>query len=152
MSNDYKSEEEVLGKAYDAKLMKRLLSYLKPYKHFVIFAILLNIIVAAIGPIRPYLTKVAVDDYIANSDYNGLFLISILLFGSLLLQAVIQYFLTYYTQYLGQKTLYDLRTQIFNHIQRLALKFFDINSYFLLNVIAFGDPRYECGTCECKYN
>jgi ATP-binding cassette subfamily B protein len=125
MSNDYRSEEEVLGKAYDAKLMKRLLSYLKPYKHFVIFAILLNIIVAAIGPVRPYLTKIAVDDYIANSDYNGLFLISILLFGSLLLQAVIQYFLTYYTQYLGQKTLYDLRTQIFNHIQRLALKFFD---------------------------
>ena len=125
MSNDYKSEEEVLGKAYDAKLMKRLLSYLKPYKHFVIFAILLNIVVAALGPLRPYLTKIAVDDYIGNSDYNGLFLISILLFGSLLLQAVIQYFLTYYTQYLGQKTLYDLRTQIFNHIQRLALKFFD---------------------------
>ena len=125
MSNDYRSEEEVLGKAYDAKLMKRLLSYLKPYKHFVIFAILLNIIVAAIGPVRPYLTKIAVDDYIAKSDYNGLFLISILLFGSLLLQALIQYFLTYYTQYLGQKTLYDLRTQIFNHIQRLALKFFD---------------------------
>jgi ATP-binding cassette subfamily B protein len=125
MSNDYKSEEEVLGKAYDAKLMKRLLSYLKPYKHFVIFAILLNVVVAALGPVRPYLTKVAVDDYIGNSDYNGLFLISILLFGSLLLQAVIQYFLTYYTQYLGQKTLYDLRTQIFNHIQRLALKFFD---------------------------
>ena len=125
MSNDYRSEEEVLGKAYDAKLMKRLLSYLKPYKHFVIFAILLNIIVAAIGQVRPYLTKIAVDDYIANSDYNGLFLISFLLFGSLLLQAVIQYFLTYYTQYLGQKTLYDLRTQIFNHIQRLALKFFD---------------------------
>jgi ATP-binding cassette subfamily B protein len=125
MSNDYRSEEEVLGKAYDAKLMKRLLSYLKPYKHFVIFAILLNIIVAAIGPVRPYLTKVAVDDYIVNSDYSGLFLISILLFGSLLLQAVIQYFLTFYTQYLGQKTLFDLRTQIFNHIQRLALKFFD---------------------------
>ena len=125
MSNDYRSEEEVLGKAYDAKLMKRLLSFLRPYKHFVLFAILLNIVVAAIGPVRPYLTKIAVDDYIANSDYNGLFLISILLFGSLLLQAVIQYFLTYYTQYLGQKTLYDLRTQIFNHIQRLALKFFD---------------------------
>ncbi|MBT8383917.1 MAG: ABC transporter ATP-binding protein, partial [Ignavibacteriaceae bacterium] len=125
MGNDYRSEDEVLGKAYDAKLMKRLLSYVKPYKHFVIFAILLNVIVAALGPVRPYLTKIAIDDYIANSDYNGLLLIGILLFVSLLLQAVIQYFLTYYTQYLGQKTLYDLRTQIFNHIQRLALRFFD---------------------------
>ena len=125
MSNDYKSEDEVLGKAYDSKLMKRLLSYVKPYKHFVIFAILLNMVVAALGPLRPYLTKIAVDDYIAHSDYNGLLLIGILLFASLLLQAVIQYFLTYFTQYLGQKTLYDLRTQIFNHIQKLALKFFD---------------------------
>jgi ATP-binding cassette subfamily B multidrug efflux pump len=123
--SDYKSEEEILGKAYDAKLMKRLLSYIKPYKHYVIFAILLNVVVAALGPIRPYLTKIAVDDYIANSDYKGLMLISLALFGSLLFQAVIQYFLTYFTQYLGQKTLFDLRTQIFNHIQKLALKFFD---------------------------
>ena len=123
--SDYKGEEEVLGKAYDAKLMKRLLGYVKPYKRFVIFAILMNIIVAALGPIRPYLTKIAVDDYIANSDYDGLLIISLALFGSLIFQAVIQYFLTYFTQYLGQKTLYDLRTQIFNHIQKLALKFFD---------------------------
>jgi len=90
--SDYKGEEEVLGKAYDAKLMKRLLGYVKPYKHFVIFAILMNIIVAALGPIRPYLTKIAVDDYIANSDYNGLLIISLALFGSLIFQAVIQYF------------------------------------------------------------
>jgi ATP-binding cassette subfamily B protein len=123
--NDYKSEEEVLGKAYDSKLMKRLLAYVKPYKKYVIFAILLNIIVAALGPVRPYLTKIAVDDYIVNSDYTGLLYIGLVLFASLLLQAVIQYFLTYYTQYLGQRTLYDLRTQIFNHIQRLALKFYD---------------------------
>lgn len=123
--NDYRSEEEVLGKAYDAKLMKRLLGYIKPYKMYVIFAIILNIIVAALGPLRPYLTKIAVDDYILNSDYTGLLYIGLALFGSLMLQAVIQYFLTYYTQYLGQKTLYDLRTQIFNHTQRLALKFFD---------------------------
>ncbi|MEJ2104782.1 MAG: ABC transporter ATP-binding protein [Ignavibacteriaceae bacterium] len=125
MSNDYRSEEEILGKAYDSKLMKRLLSYVKPYKNYVIFAILLNIVVAALGPIRPYLTKIAVDKYIANSDYHGLMLIGFLLFGSLLLQAIIQYLLTYYTEYLGQKTLFDLRTQIFNHIQKLALKFFD---------------------------
>lgn len=124
-SNDYKSEDEILGKAYDARLMKRLLGYVKPYKHYVIFAIFLNVLVAALGPIRPYLTKIAIDEYIANSDYHGLMLIGILLFASLLFQAVMQYFLTYFTQYLGQKTLYDLRTQLFNHIQKLALKFFD---------------------------
>ena len=125
MPNDYHSDDEVLGKAYDSRLMKRLLGYIKPYKYYVIFAILLNIVVAGLGPVRPVLTKIAIDDYIANSDYNGLMIIGLLLFGSLLFQAFIQYFLTYYTQYLGQKTLYDLRMQIFNHIQKLALKFFD---------------------------
>lgn len=123
--NDYKQDEEILGKAYDAKLMKRLLGYVKPYKKYVIFAILLNIFVAGLGPVRPYLTKVAIDDYIAYSNYNGLILIALLLFGSLMLQAFVQYFLTYYTQYLGQKTLYDLRTQLFEHVQKLALKYFD---------------------------
>ena len=125
MAQDYHSEEEVLGKAYDSHLMKRLLAYIKPYRKYVIFAILMNIVVAALGPLRPYLTKVAIDKYIANSDYHGLIIISLVLFASLLFQAVIQFFLTYYTQYLGQKTLYDLRTQLFIHTQKLALKFFD---------------------------
>ena len=125
MPNDYHSEDEVLGKAYDSRLMKRLLSYIKPYRKYVLFAILLNIVVSGLGPVRPLLTKIAIDDYIAKSDYHGLMIIGLLLFGSLLFQAAIQYFLTYYTQYLGQKTLYDLRMQIFKHIQKLALKFFD---------------------------
>ena len=125
MANDYKSEEEVLGKAYDSKLMKRLLGFVKPYKKYVIFAIILNIIVAALGPLRPYLTKIAVDKYIAHKDYHGLLIICVLLFASLFLQAIIQYFLTYYTQYLGQKTIYDLRMQLFKHTQKLALRFFD---------------------------
>lgn len=118
-------DDEILGKAYDAKLMKRLLNYVKPYKKYVVLAIVLNIVVAALGPLRPYLTKVAVDDYIANSDYNGLLIISLLLVGVLLFQSFIQYFLTYYTQLMGQKIIYDLRVQIFSHIQKLALRFFD---------------------------
>lgn len=122
---DIKQDDEILGKAYDSKLMKRLLTYIKPYKKYVIIAILLNIFVAALGPLRPYLTKIAIDDYILNSNFDGLRLIAILLFLSLVLQAVIQYFLTYYTQYLGQRTLYDIRTQIFEHTQKLALKYFD---------------------------
>ena len=123
--SDNKQDDEILGKAYDSKLMKRLLTYIKPYKKYVVFAIVLNILVAALGPLRPYLTKVAIDDYIVQSNYDGLTLIAALLFGSLLLQAVVQYFLTYYTQYLGQKTLFDIRTQIFKHTQKLALKYFD---------------------------
>ncbi len=125
MAQDYKAEEEILGKAYDSRLMKRLLGYIKPYKKYVMFAIFLNIVVAALGPLRPYLTKIAIDKYIANKDFHGLLIISLLLLGSLLMQAVIQYLLTYYTQYLGQKTIFDLRIQIFQYTQKLALKFFD---------------------------
>lgn len=125
MSRDYKNDDEILGKAYDAKLMKRLLVFVKPYKKYMVYAILLNIVVAVLGPVRPYLTKIAVDDSIANNDYKGLLIITILLLGSLILQSVIQYFLTYYTQYLGQKTILDIRTKLYSHIQKLAARFFD---------------------------
>jgi len=125
MAQDVRMDDEVLGKAYDSRLMKRLLGYVKPYKKYVVFAILLNIVVAALGPVRPFLTKIAVDDSIANSDYIGLLYISLLLLASLLFQSFMQYFLTYYTQYLGQKTILDLRTQLFTHTQKLAAKFFD---------------------------
>ncbi|MBU2586337.1 MAG: ABC transporter ATP-binding protein/permease [Bacteroidetes bacterium] len=115
----------MLGKAYDAKLMKRLLQYIKPYKYYVLLAIGLNVIVAALGPVRPYLTKIAVDDYLVAKDYHGLLIIIILLTVSLIAQSVIQYGMTYAMQYIGQKTLLDLRMQIFEHLQKLALRFFD---------------------------
>lgn len=125
MSKQLSHDDEILGKAYDAKLMRRLLAFVKPYQKYIYFAILLNLLVAGFGPIRPYLTKIAIDDYIVNSNYDGLYLIGMLLFASLFFQAVIQYFLTYFTQLLGQKTIYDLRIKILTHVQKLALRFFD---------------------------
>ena len=122
---DLNIEDEILGKAYDSSLMKRLLGFVKPYKKYVVFAILMNIVVAALGPLRTYLIKIAVDDYIVNKDYNGLIDISLLLVGTLIFQAIIQYFLTYFTQLMGQKIIYDLRVKLFSHVQKLALKFFD---------------------------
>ena len=118
-------EDEVIGKVYDSKLMKRLLTYVKPYKKYVFLAILLNVLVAALGPLRPYLTKIAVDEHITNKDLYGLLQISLMLLGVLLFQSFVQYFLTYFTELMGQKIIYDLRIQIFTHVQRLALKFFD---------------------------
>ncbi|MEW6193993.1 MAG: ABC transporter ATP-binding protein [Bacteroidota bacterium] len=118
-------DDDILGKAYDSKLMRRLLTYVKPYKKYVALAIFLNILVSALPALRPYLSKIAVDEYIANNDYNGLLLVSVILLGSLMLQAFVQYFLTYYTEYMGQKIIYDMRVQIFSHVQKLALKYFD---------------------------
>jgi ATP-binding cassette subfamily B protein len=125
MSGPTINSDEIKGKAYDSKLMKRLLGYVKPYKSYVILAILLNIIVAGLGPLRPYLTKIAVDDAIANKDYNTLHVIVLILIGTLVFQAVFQYILTYFTQLMGQKIIYDLRVKIFSHIQKLSLKYFD---------------------------
>ncbi len=118
-------DDEILGKAYDSKLMKRLLIYLKPYKKYVFWGIFLSVSVAGLGPVRPYLTKIAVDYSIVNKDYQSLMYISIALVVSLLLQSLIQYFLTYYTQLMGQKVIYDIRVRLFEHVQKLALRFFD---------------------------
>lgn len=123
--SDYFQEDEVLGKAYDARLMKRLLRYVKPYRYYIIIAILLNILTAALEPLRPYLTKIAVDNYIAKNDYKGLINIIALILLSLILQAVIAYVMQFATKLMGQKTLFDLRMEIFEHLQKLSLRFFD---------------------------
>jgi len=119
--------DEIMGKAYDARLMRRLLSYLKPYRKFVIAAIVLNIIFAAMGPLRPYLTKIAIDDYILVGDYSGLLTLVGILFGLLIVQGIIQYAMSYVTEWIGQKAIFDLRMQVFEHLQRLSLRFFDKN-------------------------
>lgn len=123
--SDYFQEDEVLGKAYDARLMKRLLRYVKPYRYYIIIAILLNILTAALEPLRPYLTKIAVDNYIAKNDYKGLINIIALILLSLIIQAVITYIMQFATKLMGQKTLFDLRMEIFEHLQKLSLRFFD---------------------------
>jgi ATP-binding cassette subfamily B multidrug efflux pump len=120
-------EDEVLGKAYDSRLMKRLLKYVKPYWRQVAISVFLVIVLAILNPLRPYITKFAIDDYILKSNYVGLAKLSLLLFGLLLVQGVIQYLLNYTTEWIGHKTIFDLRMEIFSHLQRLALKFFDRN-------------------------
>jgi ATP-binding cassette, subfamily B, multidrug efflux pump len=120
-------DDEILGKAYDSRLMRRLLGYLRPYRRYVLAAIVLNIIFAAMGPLRPYLTKIAIDDYILLGNYGGLLTIIGILFGLLILQGILQYVITIVTDWIGQKTIFDLRMQVFSHLQKLSLRFFDKN-------------------------
>ncbi len=120
-------DDEILGKAYDASLMRRLLSYLKPYRKYVVAAIVLNIIFAAMGPLSPYLTKIAIDDYIIPGDHTGLMTLVGILFGLLILQGFIQYMMSVLTEWIGQKAIFDLRMQVFEHLQKLSLRFFDKN-------------------------
>ncbi len=120
-------EEEVLGKAYDRRLMKRLLTYLKPYRWYVLLAILMSILVSGMEAVRPWFTKHAVDVNIAQRDPQGLLITALFFLAVLIVRGLVQYLNTYLTQWIGQRTIFDLRMQLFEHLQYLGLKFFDRN-------------------------
>ncbi len=121
------NDEEILGKAYDNRLMKRLLRYLRPYKWHVALGILLSIAVSGLEAVRPWFTKHAVDVNIRDHDVHGLLLTALAFFSVLIIRAVIQYGNAYLTQWIGQKTIFDLRMELYRHVQGLGLKFFDRN-------------------------
>lgn len=120
-----RQEEEALGKQIDSVLLKRLLSYAKPYKYYIIFAIFLTIFISALSAVRPRLTPIAIDEKIAFGDIPGLQIIVLILLGTLIIQGLIQYAMGYLTSWIGQKIIFDLRKKIYNHAVNLNLKYFD---------------------------
>ena len=118
---------ETEAKEIDISLLKRLLKYLRPYRKYVLFAVLLTLATSALQPLRPYLTKVAVDTYIASSDWEGLIYISSIILGLLVFTAAIRYGLNYLMQWIGQSVLYDIRIKLFEHIQSQSMSFYDNN-------------------------
>ncbi len=120
-------EEELLGKAYDSRLMARLLTYLGPYRASVVVAFILILAISALRLVGPYLTKVAIDDYIAEGDLAGLNLIAGLYISALLAQFVLSYFQVYVMNLTGQRIMFDMRREIFGHLQKLHPAFFDRN-------------------------
>jgi ATP-binding cassette, subfamily B, multidrug efflux pump len=120
-------EEEVLGKAYDARLMRRLLGYLRPHKLYVVGALLALIGDAAFQLAPPYLVKVAIDQYIARGDLSGLNGIAVIYVAILVASFSLEYAQTYMMQMIGQRIMYDMRMQVYSHLQRLDLAFYDRN-------------------------
>jgi ATP-binding cassette subfamily B protein len=120
-------EEEVLGKAYDAVLMRRLLGYLRPYKLFVAAALAAIIAGSVLQLAQPYLMKLAIDRYIATGDLQGLDRIALAYLGILLGSFVLEYSQTWLLQMTGQRIMFDMRMQIYRHLQRLDLQFYDRN-------------------------
>jgi ATP-binding cassette subfamily B multidrug efflux pump len=123
----YGQEEEIVGKAYDARLIKRLLKYLKPYRLQIVMATVLLILASLAQLAGPILTKIAIDDHIKNGNVAGLGLIVGLYIAVLVGQFASQYFEIYIMQWVGQKTMFDIRMRIFSHIEHLGLSFFDRN-------------------------
>jgi ATP-binding cassette subfamily B protein len=120
-------EEEVLGKAYDARLMRRLLAYLRPHRAYVAGALLALIGDAVVQLAPPYLVKIAIDQYIAQGDMAGLNGIAVVYLAVLLASFSLEYAQTYMMQMIGQRIMFDMRLQIYTHLQRLDLAFYDRN-------------------------
>jgi ATP-binding cassette, subfamily B, multidrug efflux pump len=120
-------EEEALGKAYDARLMRRLLGYLRPYRWRVAGAIALLLVGAALELAGPLLTKVALDRAIPDGDVALLLLLTAAFLAALLLSFALEAAQTLVTTWLGQHVMYDLRAQVFRHLQRLPLPYYDRN-------------------------
>src|SRR6202165_3601918 len=136
-------EEEVLGKAYDGRLMRRLLTYLRPYKWHVAVALAAIVLKSVLDVLGPFLTKVAIDKYLAKSPNShsyspswigdrlsdapltGIAQIGGLYVGILIFTFTLEFIQTYLMQWTGQKVMFDLRRQIFRHLQFMHVAFFD---------------------------
>ena len=120
-------DEEVLGKAYDARLMKRLLRYLGPYRWQVAWAVVLLIAWSFLQVVGPWLTQIALDDAIPTGDGALLAKLAAAFMAAIMAGFLLQYVQTVLTTWLGQRVMFDLRTEIFAKLQRLDLHFFDKN-------------------------
>ena len=120
-------EEEVLGKAYDARLMRRLLRYLLPYWPQVLLALTAIVGASMLQLAQPYLMKVAIDDHIALGRMEGLEGLAIAFLGVLVGSFVLEFVQTWVLQNTGQRIMFDMRMQIYGHLQRIDVQYYDRN-------------------------
>jgi ATP-binding cassette subfamily B protein len=120
-------EEDVLGKAYDGRLMRRLLGYLRPYRRQVLIAVLAIVGHSCLELAPPYLTKIAIDRYIPAGDLAGLGVMAGAYLGALIASFALEYLQTWTMQATGQQIMFDMRMQMIAHLQRLDLRFYDRN-------------------------
>ena len=120
-------DDDVLGKAYDSRLMRRLLTYLRPYRGQVTLAVVAIIGHSALDLAPPYLTKIVIDRYIPLADLRGLGTIAALYLVALIASFVLEYLQTWTMQLIGQRIMFDLRMELVTHLHRLDLRFYDRN-------------------------
>ncbi len=120
-------DDDVIGKAYDSRLMRRLLGYLRPYWRSVLVALAAIITHSVLQLAPPYLTKLVIDKYIPAGDLGGLVHVAWIYFAVLAGSFALEYVQTWVMQLTGQRIMYDLRMQLYAHLQRLDLRFYDRN-------------------------
>ena len=119
------SESNISGNLFDLKILRRLLVFCRPYMKVFYILIILTLSLSVLQPIRPYITQIIIDDYVTANDLIGLKKMIILLFFLLILNAIVMYFHTYLSGWLGQNIIKDIRIKLFSHIQKFRLRFFD---------------------------
>ena len=120
-------DDDVLGKAYDARLMRRLLAYLRPYRRQVAISLAAIIAHALLELAPPYLTKIVIDQFIPAGDLSGLGLVAAAYLATLVGSFGLEFLQTWTLQMTGQRIMFDLRMQVYGHLQRLDLRFYDRN-------------------------
>jgi ATP-binding cassette subfamily B protein len=120
-------DDDVLGKAYDARLMRRLLHYLRPYRTEAALALAAIIAASVLQLAQPYLMKVAIDRYIPAGDLAGVNRIALLYLFILVGSFCLEYTQTWLLQMTGQRIMFDMRGEIYGHLQRIDLRFYDRN-------------------------
>jgi ATP-binding cassette subfamily B protein len=120
-------EDENIGKAFDKDLMKRLLTFIWPFKWFVLLSLLILTFYSATQLAGPYILKLAIDNELMNGDYHGLAILMIIYLIIEMTYIVFRSIHHMLTRWLGQKVMYNMRVEIFSHIQKLPLSYFDKN-------------------------
>ena len=128
MNEEFHQEDEILGKAYDARLMARVLFYLRPYWKLLAISFFFLMLQTGTQLLGPYITKIAIDRYIATKDVHGLDLMALAYIGVVVIGFVVLFIQTYTTQYTGQRAMHDLRMDIFSHLQKQDMAYFDRNA------------------------
>lgn len=121
-------DEEILGKAYDARLMVRILHYLRPYWKLLAVAFFFLLLQTGTQLLGPYITKIAIDRYVSAKDLHGLDLMALAYLGVVVCGFIVLFIQTYTTEYIGQRAMHDLRLEIFTHLQKQDLAYFDRNA------------------------
>src|SRR5688572_23528560 len=140
----------MLGKAYDARLMLRVLRYLRPCWKLLTVAFAFLLLQTGTQLLGPYITKIAIDRYIATQDVDGLDRTALAYLGVVILGFIVLFVQTYTTSYIGQRAMHDLRMEIFSHLQRQDLAYFDRNAVGRLmartiNVVATLNELFSTG-------
>jgi ATP-binding cassette subfamily B protein len=133
------TKTSVSGKAVDLVILRRIFGYVKPYKGNFYFAVFTTVTLALVTPLRPYLIKYTLDEYVAKSNAHMLIMMTMALIGLLVIEAVVQFGDSFLTNRLGQSIIKDLRVQLYKHILNLRLKYYDNTPIGMLVTRAVSD-------------